>query len=190
MELFANEFTDQEKYLIAKYEHTKKIAELEKSKRAVELQMKEQNEANAHKVAQLEKEADMTNGQLNELKKDFEKQENKSKEMLDKMMQQMNTAREEDRAHWEQEIERYRNSIQAEQEARNNAEKLNAEKLSELKATIHDLNSKMAKQNLALKPQLSEIQSKLDDARSSPINHLVAGALGIRRLLENGCNIM
>jgi len=34
--------------------------------------------------------------------------------MLNKITEEMKTAREEDWAHWEQEIERYRNSIQAE----------------------------------------------------------------------------
>ncbi|KAF6022023.1 hypothetical protein EB796_019670 [Bugula neritina] len=163
MELFTRERTERENNLIINYEHAKQVDDLKKANEAIKLKMEKEVKANAEKFGQLKSEAKMTKERLEEVKKSSEKREKASQEMLDKITEQMKTAREEDRAYYEQERERYRESIRAEQEARDNAEKMNAEKLSDLNATIQNLNSMMEKQRNLHQEQINELEEKLEE---------------------------
>jgi len=161
MELFTRQCTEREDNLIEKYEHAKQIDDLKKANEAIKLKMEKEVEANAEKFGQLKSEAKMTKERLEEVKKSSENREKASQKMLDNITEQMKKARVEDRAFYEQERERYRESIRAEQEARDNAEKMNAQKLSDLNATIQNLNSMMEKQRNLYQEQINELEEKL-----------------------------
>jgi len=174
MELFTRERTEREKNVIINYEHAKQVDDLKKANEAVKLKMEEVAKANAEKFGQLKSEAKMTKERLEEVKKSSENREKASQKMLDNITEQMKKARVEDRAYWERESERYRDSIRAEQEARDNAEKMNAEKLSYLNATIQNLNSMMEKQRNLHQQQINELEKKLEEATTARLNAISA----------------
>lgn len=150
------------------YVREKKIAALAEENRQIQERFETAQKESAQKMGRLEKETLETATRLKETQRQSEMRETANREQLDKITTDMKNAREEDRAWYEREADRYRASIEQEKDARDRAEQLHSDRVQDINNTLERMTRDHEERERKTAEQMQNLQRELEKERNRP----------------------
>ena len=150
------------------YVREKKIAALAEENKQIQEKFEVAQRESAEKMNKLENETIETAARLKETQRQSELRERANREQLDKITADMKNAREEDRAWYEREAERYRESIEQEKQARDRAEQLHNDRVESINSTLERMTRDHEARERETANQIERLQRELQDERNRP----------------------